>query len=116
MTSKAALDKQVVALVARWAHKTEEEISLETVINAGGRKGLGVDGADADDLIGFLSRGIGWPIRDFNWDDYFGAEVGWDPVSFLFSFFRKKERLPLTVAILSRKFFESSPSGGAERT
>src|SRR5215831_8345615 len=104
MLARDQVDERVLELVAKFCHKNKSKISLDTEINTT----LGVDGADGDDLIDLISHELGWPVRNFDLNDYFGPEVGWNPFTFLFlpKHLRKK-LMPLTVRTLSAKCFES---------
>ena len=107
------VDSRVLKLVAAWAQRGPETIALSTVINSGISGGLGVDGADADDLVAYVARGLGWSLIDFDYDSFFGPEVGWNPLSLVVDFFSRRgmRSRPLTVGQLAHYFFRSRPAG-----
>jgi hypothetical protein len=87
---------------------TNSRISSGTTINVGW-KSLGVDGADADELIDFVSREIGWPLKNFDWDKFFGPELGWNSILYLTLKDAWKKLTPLSVGDLADMYFESQP-------
>lgn len=111
--SEHELERMIVEFVAEWSHRNVSEISADTLINSGKRGGLAVDGADADELIEFISNRVGWLLKNFNYNDYFGPEVGWNPISVVVMLVKGdwKRLPPLTIGELSQKFFECQPAG-----
>lgn len=111
MVQEHDLEELIIGLVAEWSRRDVNRLCSDTLINSWRNGGLAIDGADADDLIGFISSRLGWPLKDFNYDDYFGPELGWNPIS-LVAMLIKGERMRselLTIGQLSRMFFESQP-------
>lgn len=106
MISKAELDQQIIALVARFRNIRESAVSLDTTINFD----LGIDGADADDLVETIANALGWLLDDFDYDEYFFQEGEiTNPLYQLSWLFRRhrKSKKPLTVGMLSQMFFDS---------
>lgn len=106
MISKTELDREIIPLVARFCAKDEARISLDTRVNLD----LGVDGADADDLLTLISRELGWPLKDFRYDEHFVPESEFSPFAMLRALFHGGKTLkPLTIGMLSQLYFESQP-------
>ena len=110
--SKREVERIIVELVVEWSHHRFFEISPDTLINSWKRGGLAVDGADANELIEFVSNRIGWSLKNFNYGDYFGPELGWNPISLVVMMVKGdwKRLAPLTIGQLSQKFFECQPT------
>jgi len=104
MISKSDLDQKIIALVAKFCGIHENKLSMDSQVNLE----LGVDGADADELIELISNELGWLLQDFEFDNYFGPELGYMPFLSLFRG-RRKKLLPLTLSMLSEKYFASQP-------
>jgi hypothetical protein len=104
MKSKAELDRLILGIAAKFCGVPERKLSADSRINLD----LGVDGADADDLIETITRELGWPLENFNYDDYFGPEVGYVPIlSWLKN--RKNKLRPLTISMLAQMYFDCQP-------
>jgi hypothetical protein len=73
MTEFEVYQQQVIDWVSEWSKR--HNLSPMTSINRG-LSGLGIDGQDADELIEFLSRKSGISFSDFDFDRYFGPELG----------------------------------------
>jgi acyl carrier protein len=111
MITKEEIDQRIISLVAEWSRRDISKISKDTLINSWKSGGLAIDGADADDLIGFLANRLGWPLRDFDYDDYFGPELGWNPITLISMLIKGKLKKlkPLTVGLLIQQFCDSQP-------
>lgn len=109
MINRSDLERTIIGLIAEWAHRNPAELSVATIINSGRRGGLAVDGADAYELLEFLSKKLGWNLLNFDYRRYFGPEIGWNPVSLIIMLGKGdlKRTFPLTIGDLSEQFFAS---------
>lgn len=74
----------VCAVVAECRGERLESVTPERFICAG-RRSLGVDGADADELLALLQQRFGASFEHFPFDRYFGPELGWEPFSWIWA-------------------------------
>lgn len=99
------IERQVIAWLAEWLRVPVSRITPATEINGGWPLGLGVDAADADDMVAHVMKRSGLTFRGFDYDRFFGPEGG-----FIFFLDRLIDRLrgqrqrplePLTVRMLA---------------
>lgn len=67
-------EQQLIRWIAEWSRRPPEELDPSTNIT-GGWGGLGVDGADARELILFIQEKSGINMADFPFHKYFGPEA-----------------------------------------
>ena len=82
-------------------------INPKTKINGS----LGVDGADADELLMALNNKYNLKIIEFDYDQYFGPELGYTPIwSEILRFGMGRRTKALTVEELGRVYFSALKS------
>jgi hypothetical protein len=98
----AQFEQQVIAWLAEWSGVALSRLAPTTEVN----RRLGVDGADADEMIAHLARRSGITFDGFEFDRYFGPEVGFvfyvDRVINLIAGRRRQPVEPLTIAMLAQ--------------
>jgi hypothetical protein len=98
----AQFEQQVIAWLAEWASVPASRLAPSTEVN----RVLGVDGADADDMVAHLAKRGGVTFDGFEFDRYFGPEVGFvfylDRIVDFIAGRRRRPIEPLTVAMLAR--------------
>ncbi len=95
--------RRVCTIVAEFTGVRPERITPDRLLCAG-RGSLGIDGADADDLLALLRDRFGTTFVGFSRDAYFGPEWSFDLISCVYrSVTGRDEPLrPLTVGELAR--------------
>ena len=75
--------RRVCAAVAEFTGGHPERVAPDRLLCAGPGS-LGIDGADADDLLALLRDRFGTTFARFPRDAYFGPERSFDPISFVY--------------------------------
>lgn len=75
MSSSSNNEQKVISWIADWRRVSPAKLSMNTCVNCGLLSGLGIDGADAIELVRNLSEKSGLPFDDFQFDRYFGPEL-----------------------------------------
>lgn len=109
-----SFERQVITWLAEWFRVPVSRITPTTEINGGWRRGLGGDGADADDMVEHLMKRSGLTFRGFDYDRFFGPEL-----PFMFFLDRLIDRIrgrpqrplePLTVRMLAEFMWIERPA------
>lgn len=100
MTHASSIVDKVVKFVAKETGLTAQAIAMNDDLF----KDLGVDGADAEQLMTKFSGEFNVNMNTFYFSNYFGPEAGFNPFWLLLpSWWRwRKERKPITIARLVR--------------
>jgi hypothetical protein len=93
---RRALEREVFRFLEK--RMCTRTIELEADI----RRALGVDGDDAEELLQAFSALFSLDMSAFRFDDHFGPEAGFEPISWLLSipFGSRKRLMPLSVRAL----------------
>ncbi|MCH7499446.1 MAG: DUF1493 family protein [Nitrospinae bacterium] len=77
------LEEDVISFLSEWLSCSDRSLNLDTRIG----EDLGVDGDDAVEVLEEYSKRFSVDISSFPFNDYFGPEVGFNPLYFLISIF-----------------------------
>lgn len=61
-------------VTAKYCGRDDDQVELDWIINEGGKRGLGVAGNDGDDLLEEIWKALGWQLKKFDCDRFFGPE------------------------------------------
>jgi acyl carrier protein len=79
------IERDVISFLGEWLSCDDKKLGLDTRIG----EDLGVDGDDAVELLEEYSKRFSVDISNFPFNEYFGPEVGSNPISFLYCLFVK---------------------------
>lgn len=105
--------RQVIVAIAAFIGERPERVTADRFLCVG-RGSLGIDGADADELLAMLQDRFQTTFVRFNRDDYFGSERSFSPISIIFWYKAESDQLlkKITVGELVRYMWEEKPIHG----